>query len=78
MLFLTESEISFVDSIEDTIVKTATVNVFKIFEGRKINMKKIYIAFLVLVFICGSVLLVGCNEEDKFWEKHKHIGNWVC
>lgn len=31
-------------------------------------MKKILYCFLVLVFICGSVLLVGCNEEDKFWE----------
>ena len=31
-------------------------------------MKKIMYSFLALILICGSVLLVGCDKEDKFWE----------
>lgn len=36
-------------------------------------MKKFIYSFLALILICGSVLLVGCNEEDNFWENTNTI-----
>lgn len=38
-------------------------------------MKKIIFSFLALILICGSVLLVGCNGEDKFWQSTNTLVN---
>ena len=36
-------------------------------------MKKIAYAFLAFLFAFGSILLVGCDKEDKFWEETNTI-----